>query len=248
MKKELELLQADEYIEPTFLNGFKSGIPIALGYFVVAFTFGMTACLGGFTPLEAFIMSATNVTSAGQFAGMQLINQSSPYLEICLTVFIINIRYLLMSTVLSQKTDETMSFFKRSIISFGITDETFTVASVEVKTITFPYFSGLYLLPFIGWTAGTLAGSFMDSIMSSTLQSAASITLYCMFIALVLPPSKHHKDIRTVVILTILFRIILSYTPVLCHISSGYSIILASCLASLIGAFLFHTERMDIHE
>lgn len=249
MSKTTEKIASSEYVSPTFTNGLKAGIPIGLGYLVVSFTFGMTACLGGFSYFDALFMSMTNVTSAGQFAGMQLINTGAPYLEIMVTVAIINIRYLLMSTALSQKLDPTMSLIKRMILSFGVTDETFSVASVEVETVTFRYFMGLISIPYLGWALGTLLGSLMDNLLNPAMQSAASIALYCMFIALVLPPSKHHKDIRFVVLLTIIIRLIVTFTPILKNISSGYSIILSACIAALIGGFIYKDVSKEVaHE
>ncbi|MBN2222180.1 MAG: AzlC family ABC transporter permease, partial [Vallitaleaceae bacterium] len=104
-----------EFLQPTYCNGLKAGIPIALGYIVVSFTFGMTAVLSGMSPIQAILMSLTNLTSAGQFAGLGLITGSSNYLELLVTVSIINIRYLLMSTALSQKLVQ-MSLGKRMFL------------------------------------------------------------------------------------------------------------------------------------
>jgi len=231
--------EIEEQLPATFLNGLKAGLPIGLGYLIVSFTFGMTACLSGFTPLEAIFMSMTNVTSAGQFAGMQLINSQATYIELMITVGIINIRYLLMSAVLSQKLSDKMTLLQRLTLSFGVTDEVFSVALVEVKEITFSYFIGLFTLPYLGWVFGTVFGALMDNLLDPHMQSAASIALYCMFIALVLPPSKHHNDIRFVVLLTIGLRIVFIFTPLLNRISSGYSIILCATLAAFIGALIY---------
>lgn len=225
----------EDFLPATYCNGLKAGIPIALGYIVVSFTFGMTAVLSGMSPLQAILMSLTNLTSAGQFAGLGLITGSSNYIELLLTVSVINIRYLLMSTALSQKLTQ-MPLYKRLILSFGITDETFSVALVEVKEITFPYFLGLISLPIGAWTLGTILGSFMDQLLSPQMQSAASIALYCMFIALVLPPAKHHKDIRFVVLMTIVLKLIFDFLPLLEQISSGYRIIFSASLAAVLGA------------
>lgn len=241
----IEELDQNDIVNSTFMNGFKAGLPIGLGYLIVSFTFGMTACLSGFTPWEAIIMSMTNVTSAGQFAGMQLITNHADYFELMLTVGIINLRYMLMSAALSQKLSDKMTFVQRLIIAFGITDEVFSVALVEVKEITFSYFMGLFSLPFLGWTLGTVLGTIMDNFMNQQLQNAAAIALYCMFIALVLPPAKHHKDIRFVVLLTILLRIVFSVVPYLNQLSSGYSIILSACIAALVGAFRYSPNPQD---
>lgn len=243
MSSNVEALNQSDVVNSTFINGFKAGLPIGLGYLIVSFTFGMTACINGFSPMDAIIMSMTNVTSAGQFAGMQLITQHADYMELMLTVGIINIRYMLMSAALSQKLSDKMTFVQRLIIAFGITDEVFSVALVEVKEVTLPYFIGLFTLPYLGWSLGTILGTFMDSFMSVGLQHAAAIALYCMFIALVLPPSKHHKDIRFVVVMTILLRIGFTVLPYLNNISSGYSIIICAIIAALIGALRFSPEK-----
>ena len=242
----MEIISSEEYVSPTYLNGLKAGLPIALGYFVVSFTFGMTACLNGFTPFEAIFMSMTNVTSAGQFAGMNLLVSGTKYMELLLTVSIINIRYLLMSTALSQKISP-MPLYQKLVLAFGITDETFTVASVKVETITFRYFMGLITLPYIGWSAGTFFGSLMDNFLNPNMQHSAAIALYCMFIALVVPPIKHHKNIRVVVLITIGFRLFLLLFPLTNHLSSGYAIILSACLGALTGAYIDCKKLKEVH-
>lgn len=240
----LEEFPTTEYIKPTYKNGFIAGIPIGLGYLFVSFTFGMTAIIAGLSPFEAVLMSASNCTSAGQLAGTNLIIGHSSYLELLITVSIINSRYFLMSTALSQKLHPSMTFMKRLIISFGMTDEVFAVTSVEVKDVTFSFFMGVFTLPFIGWTSGTLLGALIDSLMNPAMQHAASIAMYCMFIALVLPPAKHHADIRFVVLLTLVLRVLISLVPILNQISGGYSIIICGVTSAIIGAYRYHEEAL----
>ena len=90
----------------TFYEGLKSGIPIGLGYLPVSFTFGFLAVSGGLPVWVAVFISLTNLTSAGQFAGTNLILAGAGYFEVALTTFVINLRYMLMSLSLSQKLDE----------------------------------------------------------------------------------------------------------------------------------------------
>lgn len=240
----IETIESTEYTTANYKNGLIAGIPIGLGYLFVSFTFGMTAILAGLTPYEALLMSASNCTSAGQLAGVNLLVGQSNYLELLVTVSIINSRYFLMSTSLSQKLHPSMTFLKRLIISFGMTDEVFAVNSVEVKDVTFSFFMGVFTFPFIGWSLGTLSGALVDNLMNEPMQHAASIAMYCMFIALVLPPSKHHKDIRFVVVLTLIFRVLFATLPFLNQISEGYTIILCGIFASLIGSFRYQEEKL----
>ena len=106
-----------------FIRGLRHGVPIALGYLSVSFTFGMKAVADGMTPLQAVLISATNLTSAGQFAGLPLMLSSASLMEMALTQLIINLRYALMSLSLSQKLDESMNTLSRMLFSFANTDE-----------------------------------------------------------------------------------------------------------------------------
>lgn len=222
-----------------FLSGLKKGIPIALGYITVSFAFGVYATNGGISPLVAIVISMTNLTSSGQFAGVNLIIQAASYLEIALTVFLINLRYSLMSISLTQKLSVEISTSKRLIMGFGITDEIFVLASQKEDKISFSFMIGLILLPFLGWTSGTALGAFSSDLLNDNLQNAMGIALYAMFIAIFIPDAKKSKPIFFVLIFGVAFSLILYYVPFLKDISFGFRIIISTILASILGAVLF---------
>lgn len=231
-----------------YVYGLKKGFPIFLGYLPVSFTFGFMAVSGGLPVWVAVVISMTNLTSAGQFAGTNLIFASAGYLEIALTTLVINLRYSLMSLSLSQKINHRIPIWKRLIVSFGITDETFVVASMEPGKLSASYLAGLITLPFAGWTLGTFLGGTISTLLPLTLQNAMGIGLYAMFIALIIPASREKKEVCMVVILAVVFACILKYTPVLCNISSGFRVIIATILAAGIGAFIFPESEDIQHE
>ena len=140
-----------------FTLGLRHGVPICLGYFSVSAAFGMMAVLSGLPLWTAVAISLTNLTSAGQFAGLNLILAGGTYLELVVSMVVINIRYFLMSLSLSQKIDERMGYLKRLCISYGITDEIFAVAVQRPKTVTASYMAGLILLPVVESSAFTNA-------------------------------------------------------------------------------------------
>lgn len=222
-----------------FIKGLKGGFPIFLGYLPVSFTFGFMAVSGGFPVWLAVLMSLTNLTSAGQFAGTNLIIAGVGYIEIAMTTFVINLRYMLMSLALSQKINRKIPVWKRLIFSFGITDETFVVASTQGENISASYMLGLITLPFIGWAVGTFLGGSISGILPVKLQNAMGIGLYAMFIAIVIPVARESKQVLLIVILAILVTCILKYVPIFAFISSGFRIIIATVIAASIGAFLF---------
>ncbi len=231
--------------------GLRKGIPIFLGYLPVSFTFGFMAVSGGLPVWLAVFMSATNLTSAGQFAGMNLIFAQAGYLELALTTFVINLRYSLMSLSLSQRIDHGIPIWKRLIFSFGITDETFVVASMEADAsaekggLSAGFLFGLITLPFIGWTFGTFLGGSVSTLLPPSLQNAMGIGLYAMFIALIIPASREKKEVCVVVILAVIFACTLKYAPLLRQISSGFRVILATILAAGLGAFLFPEDEKE---
>jgi len=222
-----------------FKQGFKKGLPIAFGYVPVAFAFGLMAVKGGIPVWIAILISMTNLTSAGQFAGVGLIMAQATLIEITLTTFVINIRYMLMSLALAQKIVEKMPRLQRSIMAFGITDETFVVASLEDKEITFPFMMGLITGPYFGWALGTAMGAILTTFLPVAVQNSMGIALYAMFIALIIPAAKKSKAVLIVIFVAIAISSAFRWLPLLNQLSQGWVIILATVIASAVGALFF---------
>ncbi len=221
-----------------FVKGLKHGVPIGLGYLSVSFAFGIQAVASGLTPLMAVLVSMTNVTSAGQLAGITLMSQLAPLSEVALTQLTINLRYALMSLSLSQKMGSEMNALRRMIFSFCNTDEIFAVASSQPGKLGHHYLYGLMVAPYIGWSLGTLLGAVAGTLLPLFVRTALGIAIYGMFLAIVIPPSRKASNVRLVVIISAVLSIALRYLPVLKSISSGYAIILCALTASAIGAWL----------
>lgn len=228
-----------------FLEGIRDGIPICLGYFSVSMAFGLTAVLSGIPIWAAVVISLTNLTSAGQFAGMNLIAAQGALVEIGLTTLIINIRYFLMSISVSQKVDQKMTMKERMAVAFGITDEIFAVSMQRDHELTTAYMAGLILTPVLGWTGGTLVGAVATSLMPPVLSNAFGIALYGMFIAIIVPPAKEQKNVLFAVLLAIAASVACKYTPVIKNLSSGWTIILITLVVCVIAAWLFPVEERE---
>ncbi len=229
-----------------FRRGIRKGLPIAAGYLSVSFTFGVKAVNGGIPAWIAVLMSLTNLTSAGQFAGVTLMIAQGGYIELAITTFIINIRYMLMSFSLSQKVDRKMTFGQRLKVGYGITDEIFAIASAEPGVLSAHFMYGLIFTPVIGWTLGTGLGAVASHIMPATLSRAMELGLYAMFIAIIIPPAKKSKSIAFVIALAILLSCIFYITPVLRDISVGFRVIMATVMASAAGAFVFPVAKEEM--
>ncbi|MCR4680366.1 MAG: AzlC family ABC transporter permease [Bacteroidales bacterium] len=230
-----------------FIRGIKKGFPICLGYIPVSFTFGLIAVKMGFNPLEATIISLTNMASAGQFAGIRLIEGGAPYIELVITTFVINLRYMLMSLSLSQKVNPEMPFYKRAVMAFCITDEVFALASMEKEDVSFPFFGGLMATPIFGWTLGTFLGAVASSLLSPMLQGCFGIALYCMFIAIIIPPARKGRKVAIAVIVSALLSCLFKYVPGINVLSKngggGWAIIISAILGAAICASIKEVKR-----
>lgn len=220
-------------------SGCRDGIPIALGYFSVSFSFGIMAMGGGLSVFQAALTSLTNMTSAGQFAGLQIVIAGGTLLEMAATQLIINLRYALMSLSLSQKLSEKVTMRQRLVIAFANTDEIFAVAMAHGKELSFSYMIGLQSLPILGWTAGTACGAAAGSVLPASVNSALSVALYGMFMAVVIPAAKKAVSVLSVALLSAFMSCLLYYVPAFKGISAGMSIILCTVAVSAAGAVLF---------
>jgi len=219
-----------------FIKGIRDGFPICLGYLSVSFGFGILATGLGLSVLAAVGISLTNLTSAGQAAGVGIIAAGGSLIEMALTQFIINIRYSLMGISLSQKLDKNFNALHRLIASFGITDEIFAVAVAQPSVSPY-YMYGLTVISALGWVLGTFLGAAAGNILPSSVSSALGIVLYGMFLAIIIPPAKKSKGMLTAVLAAAALSIVFKY--VLTAVSGGFAIIICAVLSAALCAVLF---------
>lgn len=222
-----------------FQEGLKDGIPIALGYLSVSFSFGIMVLGANLSIVQGALMSLTNMTSAGQFAGLQIIIAGGTLLEMALTQFIINLRYALMSLSLSQKLSKSVTLRQRLLIAFANTDEIFAAAMGHKKSLTFSYMAGLQILPILGWTLGTVLGAAASGLMPAVLSSALNVALYGMFIAVVAPVARQSRSVLFAAALAAALSCMIYFVPAFSGISSGTAIIISTVAASAAAACLF---------
>ena len=219
-------------------KGLTDGIPVMLGYLAVSFSFGILARKAGLTTLQAVLMSALNLTSAGQFASLDVIVASGSYIELALSQLIINLRYCLMSTSLSQKVDPKAGTFHRYLMAYGNTDEVFAL-SASVKGPLSPFYTyGLMGAAIPGWVVGTLLGAVAGNILPERILSALGVALYAMFCAIIVPPAKESRVLRYVIVIAMAASLLFAVLPVLREISSGMRVILLTVVIAAAAAKL----------
>ena len=223
----------------TYTRGVRTGIPVGVGYFSVSFGFGAMAATQGIKALDATLISVSNLTSAGQFAGLTLMVAGATLWEVILTQIVINSRYALMSLALSQRMGNRIGILPRFLIAFFNTDEIFALAMAEKQPLTVPFLLGLGLTPILGWTAGTLCGALAGSVLPLSVRTALGVMLYGMFVAIVVPPAKQEKPVLAACLLALCFSCCFRWLPLLKQVSAGIAIVVCTVVAAGICAWLF---------
>ncbi len=229
-----------------FARGVRDGMPIAIGYFAVAFALGIKATAVGLTAWQSALLSFLNVTSAGEAAGIALLGVGTTYVELAFTQLVINIRYLLMSCSLSQKLSPETGFLHRLLVGYGVTDEIFGISSAVDGNLS-PYYSyGAIAVAVPGWTLGTLLGAVMGNILPARAVGALGVALYAMFLAIILPPARKSRIIAGLVAVSMAASTLLNF---LCKklsltwFTEGFRIIALTVVISAAAAILFPVKE-----
>ncbi len=248
MQKDLhtkEMQSLNDGPKLTFFKGLRDGIPISLGYLSVAFTFGMMVVAEGYPGWMGVLISMTNLTSAGQFAGTELLMNGAFYLEIGITTFVINIRYMLMSLSLSQKVVSSMSVLERLLLSFGITDEIYAVAMQQKRDVSTPYMAGLILTPYFGWAFGTFLGATATGFLPDFIRTALGIAIYGMFLAIIIPPARKSRPVLIVVLISCGLACCFKWIPFINQLGTGWVIIICAVVAAGFAAWKFPIKEEE---
>lgn len=221
----------------SFRKGLRDGIPIALGYFAVSFTFGMMAVADGLSIWQAVLISLTNVTSAGQFAGLEIMVMNGSYWEMALTQLVINLRYCLMSFSLAQKFRRDEARGHRYVAAFGVTDEIFGISASQPGKVSAFYNYGAMCVAIPGWVLGTLAGAISGNLLPDFMMSALSVAIYGMFLAIIIPPAKKNRAVLAVVAAAMAISLLFKVIPLLKNVSSGFVIIITTLVVAGAAAY-----------
>ena len=219
-----------------FSRGLRLGVPIGLGYLSVAFSFGIIAVGSGLAPWQALLISMLTLTSAGQLAAVGMMTQPGQYIPLLISQLTINLRYSFMSVSLSQRVSPSFRRVLRLLLGFFITDEIFAVASRE-KEVTPIFFLGLSVIPYLGWSLGTLTGALVGSILPRIILDALSLAIYGMFLAIILPVMRREMPVLCVVLISAAVSSIFFFA--LPRVPSGIAISVSALLAAALGALLF---------
>ena len=210
-----------------FAQGLRDGVPIALGYFAVAFSLGIAARNAGMTPFQGLLASMLCVASAGEHALFTLVGAGATYLEVALVTLVTNARYFLMSCALSQRIRPDMPDLHRWGVGLAVTDEIFGISIARPGALEPMYHYG------------TALGILLGNILPLRVVSALSVALYGMFLVIIIPPAKKELSVALCVAAGFLCSWAFGVLPALGDLSPGLRTILLTLGLSALAALLF---------
>lgn len=220
------------------LRGVRAGLPVAVGYLPMAMAFGVLAMQTGLSFLQAAAMSLFVYAGASQFASLGLLAGGVSALAIVLATLVLNFRHFLMSVALSRRIPLTRRPGRTAWaaplgLGFGITDETFVVASMN-EALTPAFFIGLALTAFLAWLSGTMIGAGFSSLIPAVIARGMGVALYAMFVAILVPGVKTSwiNGLVAVAGASIAWGASLAIP----RLPSGWRIVIAILVASAVGA------------
>lgn len=228
-----------------FLQGLRDGLPIGLGYFAVSFSLGIAARNAGLTPLEGFFASLFTTASAGEHAVFSLIAAGTTVLEVILITLVASGRYLLMSCALSQRLSPDTPFFHRLLIGADVTDELFGISIARPGYLEPPYFYGAVVTSVPFWALGTALGIAMGNLLPDRAVNALAVSLYGMFLAIIIPPARKDKVVAALVAISFVLSFLASHLPFICSLSEGTRTIVLTVVISAAAALLFPVKEGD---
>ncbi len=227
-------------------EGLHDGFLIGLGYFAVAFSLGLVARKAGLSPIQGFLASFLNHASAGENGLYTSIATLATYAEVAIITLIANARYLLMSCSLSQRFDPQAPFFHRLLVGFGITDEFFGVSIARPGYLSTTHFYSCALLAIFMWSAGDFMGIWLGNLLPLSVVSALSVSLYGMFIAIIIPPSKKDKVVALAVVASFTLSYLCTLIPTVKDLSSGTRTIILTILTATVAAIVKPVKEEDL--
>ena len=227
------------------MNGLRDGIPIALGYFAVAFSIGIIAVKAGLTAPQGFLSSFFTRASAGEYGTYTLVAVNAAYVEVMAMCLVANLRYMLMSAALSQKIAPGTSWFHRILMACCITDEVFGI-SVAHRGYTPPsYTYSAALISSLFWASGCAIGIVAGNLLPQPMVTALSMSLYGMFLAIIIPPAHKDRNVLYALVASCVLSGLCAVMPIVGQWSSGMRTVVLTILISAVAAWLKPVKTQD---
>jgi 4-azaleucine resistance transporter AzlC len=227
-----------------FIDGIRAAIPVMVGYLPAGMTFGILSREVPIPIADVFGFSGIVFAGASQYMAINLLNTGATYLEIIIATFLLNFRHFLMSAGISQRLAEKHAG-KLAAVAYGITDETFAVASSQKDILSAGYLAALGLFSWLSWNVGSLIGYLAGSYLPERLGAAMGVALYALFAALLAPQIKNNLFMGILAVISAGLHYLLSLASIL---TKGWTFVFAIVVSALIGAAIIGLKESKEEE
>ena len=220
------------------LDGVRAGLPIMLGYVPIGIAFAVMARQAGLSVGQTCLMSITVYAGASQMMAAGMLADHGAFLAIVLATFVLNLRHIIMSTCVMHRMEPT-SLPLRLLAAFGVTDESFALFTTGTgKSRSVFFFLGIHAAIYLGWILGTLRGALAMDLLPPILTASLGISLYAMFISILMPDLPGNGKLALLVLLTALCN------TLLCRVMAGsWALIVSTLLCAFVGSFFVELKE-----
>lgn len=217
-----------------FIEGCKKGIPITFGYVPMGIGYAAIAIKAGMTPIETISMSFLVYAGAGQIIAASMVLSGATAIAIILTNFVVNLRYFVMSTCVLNQVEESNT--PLNILAAHVTvDESFAMFSLSEDSSIWIYL-GIAITAWLSWCLGAGVGVVILDILPVIVANSFNISLYALFVAILVPAIKENRQIALLVLVTAVLNIILG------QFLGNWSLIVSTLLGAGIGMYIVDDE------
>ncbi|GAB6180861.1 AzlC family ABC transporter permease [Desulfotomaculum defluvii] len=219
-------------------QGIHDSIPIILGYLPLGVAFGVLANQVGMSIIQATMMSVLCFTGAGQYIALGVMQVGGAVFTIIVANALVNLRYLLFSTSLVPYLKGQVPTPIGTLLSYGLTDETYAVAMNRYQDHppTASYMAALNICSHLGWITSTLLGAILGSFIGDTDRLGLNFTLPAMYICLLVFIVNRKSDVIVALASALLCLLIGYLLPA--TMGNMFNIIIATVIAASLGVFI----------
>lgn len=220
-----------------YVSGIKDAFPTALGYISIGLAFGVVASASGLSALEVGLMSALIYGGSAQFAFCALIVTKADLATITITVFLVNLRNMLMS-LHATTFFPTVTTLNGIGIASLITDESYGVLlgkAVHSDTIDSSWMHGNNCLSYLAWISATVIGTLLGNTIPNPRVFGLDFALIAMFVGLL---TNQFQALRTSITMRKIALISLAISLAFILLSIVFSEAITVLIATLIGCFV----------
>ncbi len=228
-------------MKKTFVHGMRDAIPVGLGYVSIGLAFGIVAAGSGWSWWEVALSSILVYAGSAQFALVSLLLTGDSLLAIAMTVFLINLRNMLMSI-------HATTFFKKAPLWEGlfigslITDESYGVLmgeAVHNQNITTSWMHGNNVFSYVSWIVATVVGALLGAMIPNPSGFGLDYALVGMFIGIFIGQWEAmavSEPVKKLVL--ILLAVKVSFFVALLVVSQAAAVLIATLCGCLAGVYL----------